>query len=331
MPKISVIIPVYQVEKYLKRCIDSVLWQTLQDFECILVDDGSTDNSGRMCDQYAQIYTNFSVIHKENGGLSSARNAALASFRGDYICFLDSDDLLHPQALEIMLGAAEASAVDMVSAKLSEFSAPDVKIEPVKDVDAKTLNQDDVISNLYPSLFGEISVTACGKLYHKSVFETLRFPEGAIYEDLHIYLNMLLSCKQITLIDSPLYFYYKNPDSITRSNYLQHDRFGEFQVREQYISYFRSRQLFTQAQYAENDYLTFFMRNYFAVCLRYPQLRAKMRPDISIFKHHLKGILRNPHICRMRKVCSVAMLLSPRLAWPIAKKCIPDCLIEEMR
>lgn len=331
MPKISVIIPVYQVEKYLNRCIDSVLRQTFHDFECILVDDGSTDSSGSICDQYAQDYASFSVIHKKNGGLSSARNAALACSHGDYVCFLDSDDLLHPQALEIMLKVAEASATDMVSAKLIEFTTLNVEIEPVNDINVKTLNQDEVIPNLYPSLFGEISVTACGKLYRRNVFEKLRFPEGVIYEDLHIYLNMLLSCKRIALIDSPLYFYYKNPDSITRSNYLAHDRFGEFQVRERYISYFHDQKLFAQAQYAENDYLTFFMRNYFAVCLKYPQLHGKMKPEISIFKHHIRGIIRNPYICRMRKMCSITMLLSPHLTWPIVKKCIPDCLIEEMR
>ena len=110
-----------------------------------------------------------------------------------------------------------------------------------------------------------------------------------------------------------------------------HDRFGEFQVREQYISFFRNRNLFTQAQYAENDYLTFFMRNYFAVYLRYPQLHENLKPDVVVFKCHLKDILRNPLVCKMRKMCSVAMLLSPRLTYLIARKCIPDCLIEEMR
>lgn len=331
MPIISVIIPVYQVEKYLKRCIDSVVHQTFHDFECILVDDGSTDRSGDICDQYAKIYSNCRVIHKQNGGLSSARNAALSKACGDFLCFLDSDDMLHPQALELMLRVAQETSADMVSAKLSEFSTPNIEASAIKSVITKTMDQDDVISNLYPSLFGDISVTACGKLYCKHVFETLRFPEGAIYEDLHIYLDTLMSCNRIALVNSALYFYYKNPDSITRSNYLVHDRFGEFQVREQYISFFRNRNLFTQAQYAENDYLTFFMRNYFAVYLRYPQLHENLKPDVVVFKCHLKDILRNPLVCKMRKMCSVAMLLSPRLTYLIARKCIPDCLIEEMR
>lgn len=331
MPKISVIIPVYQVEKYLERCVDSILQQTFHDYECILIDDGSTDKSGYICDQYARIYTNFSVIHKQNGGLSSARNMALQRCHGDYICFLDSDDLLHPQALEIMIKAAEDSMADMVTAKLLEFSASNVEASAIKSVNTKTLSHSKVIANLYPSLFGEISVTACGKLYRKEIFETIRFPEGEIYEDLHVYLDILLLCEKIALIDAVLYFYYKNPDSITRSNYLAHNRFGEFQVRERYISFFKKKKLFVQAQYAENDYLTFFMRNYFAVNIKYPHLRKKLKPDVLIFKQHLKDILHNSFICRMRKVCSVLMLLSPDLAWLIARKCIPDCLLEEMQ
>ena len=331
MPKISVIIPVYQVEKYLDRCVRSVLDQTFKDFECILVDDGSTDKSGAKCDQYALENGNFSVIHKSNGGLSSARNSALDVANGDFVCFLDSDDLLHPQALEIMLKAAEESAADMVSAKLVEFSTLSVELSTIKSIDMKTLTRDEVISNLYPSLFGEISVTACGKLYRKGIFDILRFPDGKIYEDLHIYLDTLLSCKRITVIDSSLYFYYRNPDSITRSSYLAHDRFGEFQIREKYILFFHERHLFLQARYAENDYLTFFMRNYFAVSVKYQQLREKFKPELIKYKHHLKNILHNPLVCRMRKVCAVVMLFSPCLAWVIARKCIPDCLIEEMR
>ena len=331
MPIISVIIPVYRVEKYLKRCIDSVLRQTFQDFECILVDDGSTDGSGDLCDRYVQAYSNFSVIHKQNGGLSSARNAALDIAKGDFLCFLDSDDMLHPQALELMLKVAESSSADMVSSKLSEFSSQSVETPVIDNVYTRKLQQHEVITQLYPTLFGEISVTACGKLYRKEVFENLRFPEGEIYEDLHIYLDVLLSCKSITLADAALYYYYKNPDSITRSNYLTHNRFGEFRVREQYVDFFRKKRLLEQADYAENDYLTFFMRNYFAVNILYTQLRQTLEPDTLVFKRHLRHILHNPFVCRMRKICSFGMLISPRLMLPIVKKCIPDCLTEEMR
>lgn len=330
MPKISVIIPVYQVEKYLDRCVESVKKQTMQDYECILVDDGSTDRSGEMCDRYAQ-ETRFSVIHKKNGGLSSARNAALEIAQGEYICFLDSDDLLHPRTLELMLDAIEKTGASMVSTSLQEFSTDMPCIPPIDQVETDVIGQDVFIDHLLPNNFGRISVTACGKLYSRGIFRKLRFPEGKIYEDLHVYMDVLLSCQKIAIVNTPLYYYYQNPASITRSDYLTHDRFGEFQVREGYIDFFAQRGLHEQAQLAQNDYLTFFMRNYFAVMLRYPQRKQALMPHVAIFRKHLKGILSNPSVCRMRKVCSACMLICPRIVYPIARRCIPDCLIEEMR
>lgn len=331
MPKISVIIPVYQVEKYLERCIESVIRQTMQDYECILVDDGSIDRSGEICDRYVREQPGFSVIHKQNGGLSSARNTALDVARGEYIFFLDSDDLLHPRTLELMLDAIEKTGADMATTGLQEFTTETVHVPPIVQTEVDVIGQNVFIDHLLPDNFGHVSVTACGKLYRREIFQNLRFPEGEIYEDLHVYLDVLLSCQKIAMIHASLYNYYRNPASITRSSYLTHDRFGEFQVREGYIGFFERRKLHAQAQYAQNDYLTFFMRNYFAVMLRYPQKKQAMKPHIVTFRKHLKEILSNPHVCRMRKICAAGMLICPKAVYPIARRCIPDCLIEEMR
>lgn len=331
MSKISIIVPVYQVEQYLRRCVESVLAQTFQDFECILVDDGSTDASGRMCDDYARLDPRFSVIHKENGGLSSARNTAIPQAQGEYLCFLDSDDVLHPHALELMVSALEKTDADLVSAPLQEFSTDEPRFPELGELPVTVMGQEDFIDHLLPENFGRICVTACGKLYRRDIFDTIRYPEGKIYEDLHVYLNMLLKCSRVVVLDEPLYYYYTNPASITRSNYLKHDRFGEFQVREGYIGYFREQGLEDQAMLAQNDYLTFFLRNAFAVLLRYPERREALKPELAVFRSHLGQILRNPYVCRMRKVCAAGILVAPRLMYPLAKRTIPDCLIEEMR
>lgn len=331
MPKISIIVPVYQVEQYLERCVESLRGQTFRDFECILVDDGSTDASGRMCDEYARKYDNFTVIHKENGGLSSARNIAIPLAKGEYLCFLDSDDELHPQALERMVSVLEETGADLVSAPLEEFSTPRALFPALEQVKITLLEQKDFIDNLLPHNFGRICVTACGKLYRREIFREIRYPEGKIYEDLHVYLKVLLQCRRIAVLDKPLYYYYTNPASITRSDYLKHDRFGEFQVREGYIGFFRERGLEEQMLLAQNDYLTFFLRNFFAVTLRYPQRKAALKPELAAFRRHLPQILRNPHVCRMRKICAAGILVSPRLMYPLAKRTIPDCLIEQMR
>ena len=331
MPKISIVVPVYQVEKYLHRCVESILAQTYRDFECILVDDGSTAASGRMCDDYTRLDPRFSVIHKENGGLSSARNIAIPRAKGAYLCFLDSDDELHPQALERMVSVLEETGADLVSAPLEEFSTPRALFPALDQVQTALLEQKDFIDNLLPHNFGRICVTACGKLYRREIFREIRFPEGKIYEDLHVYLKVLLQCRRIAVLDKPLYYFYTNPASITRSGYLKHDRFGEFQVREGYIGFFRERGLGDQALLAQNDYLTFFLRNAFAVLLRYPERKDALKPEMAVFRSHLGQILKNPYVCRMRKVCAAGILVCPRLVYPLAKRTIPDCLIEEMR
>lgn len=331
MPKISIIIPVYQVEQYLDRCVESVQNQTFGDYECILVDDGSRDRSGAMCDAYAAADARFRVIHKENGGLSSARNAAFPLTRGEYLCFLDSDDALHPRFLELMVSALESSGADLASAPLQEFRTEAVDFPELTRIDSAVMGQEEFIDHLFPNNFGRIGVTACGKLYRRHIFDAVRYPEGKIYEDLHVYLRVLLSCRKIAVLDEPLYYYYTNPASITRSNYLAHDRFGEFQVREGYIGFFRERGLQEQMLLAQNDYLTFFLRNAFAVTVRYPQRMAALKAELPIYRSHLKTILRNPYVCRMRKVCAAGVLIAPRLVYPLAKRTIPDCLIEEMR
>ena len=123
---ISVIVPVYRVEKYLKRCVDSILQQTYENIEIILVDDGSPDQSGKICDDIARIDSRVRVIHKKNGGLSSARNAALEIINGDYVSFVDSDDLIHPQMFELLLNKMLENNSDVVCTGLRNFSSTNV-------------------------------------------------------------------------------------------------------------------------------------------------------------------------------------------------------------
>lgn len=331
MKMVSVIIPVYKVEKFLARCVESVFSQTYINIEIILVDDGSPDQCGQMCETFASRDNRVKVLHKSNGGLSSARNAGLDIAKGDYISFVDSDDFIHPQMIEWMVQQLEQSDSDLVSSGLLRFLNERPKEAPVDCVHFTELGQEDFIEHLYPDNFGKISVTACGKLYRKQLFSGLRYPEGIIHEDLQIYMKILQKCKRISVADHELYYYYYNPNSIMQSNYLAYDRFGEFTVREQYISFFQTRGLQEQALLAANDYLTFFMRNYFAVVLRYPQRRAALAPHIQIFKGHMALIQADPYVCRMRRICCRLMLIEPHIAYFIAKKCIPDCLIVEMR
>lgn len=331
MKLISVIVPVYQVDEYLERCITSVLSQSYKRLELILVDDGSPDQCGKICDKFEQKDDRVRVIHKQNGGLSSARNVALDIACGEYITFVDGDDLIHPRMLEWMIQELECAGADIVSTGLCSFGGDMPLMKNEDGIQFERLEQKDFIEHLFPRNFGKISVTACGKVYQRALFNDLRYPEGVIYEDLRVYLGLLLNCKKISVTNCDLYYWYNNIESITRSNYLKYDRFGEFSVREEYIEFFQQRGLNEQALLAANEYLTFFMRNYFAVMISYPERKESLRPHIDKFCDHMDIIQNNPYICRMRKLCSKLMLKMPYVAYVLVKYTIPDCLIEEMR
>lgn len=221
-PLVSVVIPVYNVEKYLDRCIKSILSQSYTNIELILVDDGSTDSSGSMCDSWKHNDNRIKVIHKENGGLSDARNAGIRISMGDYITFVDSDDLLHHQALEIMLNVINNTESDLIITELFRFNkeediSPWKKIEIDSLVKAKSFTNIQSLEILIDNAIGSF-IPACGKLYKRYVFDNLVFPVGRLHEDEFIAHRVLSLCKRITYIDVNLYYYFRgNNESICAS------------------------------------------------------------------------------------------------------------------
>lgn len=217
MPLISVIVPVYKVEPYLSRCIDSILAQTFADFELILVDDGSPDNCGKICDEYAQKDKRIQVIHKENGGLSSARNEGIdwsfANSNSQWLTFIDSDDWIHPQYLELLLSGATSTNTDICVCEYTETSEFS-DFENLNKVNAQKLSPEDFFVNHHVT-----AVIACGKLYKKSCFKNIRYPLGKIHEDEYTTYKILFEKNYISYLKVPLYFYYTNSDSIVRSEW----------------------------------------------------------------------------------------------------------------
>lgn len=331
MPVISIIVPVYNVEKLLCRCIDSILCQSFENFEVILVDDGSPDNSGDICDHYANLDSRVRVIHKENKGVSSARNAGIDVSCGEFLCFVDSDDLIHPQMLQFLLDSLLAHNADISTTRYIAFTADTVHPATIDNVKETLLTRQDFLEHLYPDHFEQIGISAWGKLYRRELFDELRYPEGRIYEDLHIYLKLLMRCHRIVVLDKPLYYYYLGNISITKSSYLAHCRFDEFSVRLTYANYFRSNGLQSQCRYAINDYLTFFFRNAFAILLKYPEMKEDFAVHMKTNKELLPYVIFNKHVCRARKLCAVLIHVHPATAAAIARQCIPECLLEDMR
>lgn len=212
MPIISIIVPVYKVEEYLHRCINSILEQTFVDFELILIDDGSPDNSGKICDLYASNDNRIKVIHKNNGGLADARNAGLDIAIGDYIGFVDSDDFIDLDMYEKLYKACIKSG-----SKISMCGRYDVfgnNKKPMFSFEGYRIwNSKEAIENLLT--WNNIDSSACDKLFERSLFNNIRFPKGKYNEDIFIMMEILCNSKKIVHIGEAKYYYYHRQDSIT--------------------------------------------------------------------------------------------------------------------
>lgn len=209
---VSIIVPVYKVEQYLKRCMDSVLNQIYKNIEVILVNDGSPDNCPALCDEYEKIDSRVRVIHKENGGLSSARNVALDIVKGDYVFFVDSDDWLALDTLEVLSEYLE-NDYDMIS-----FQRTYLTEEKVVEKGEKNPKDMDVSQYIDASFLGRYDFFVTTKIFKTEVFNNVRFLEGRNYEDLEIMHRLFLNMKKVVGLDYFLYYYWKgNEGAITNT------------------------------------------------------------------------------------------------------------------
>lgn len=216
-PLISVIVPVYQVEKYLRRCTDSILSQTYKNLEIILVDDGSTDNSGKLCDEIASLDSRVKVIHKENGGLSSARNAGLEIAAGEYIGFVDSDDWIEPDTYEYMLSLVEANQADIVDIDCQYAYDADDAVTVTVEREQVYRQKDALWRYLYRglSLQKNAPYSACRKLYRRDVIGNVTFPEGKNSEDLLFNYKVIKKCSVLVESNQVKYHYFQNNAGIS--------------------------------------------------------------------------------------------------------------------
>lgn len=216
MPTISVIVPVYKVEPYLRQCVDSILGQTFRDFELILVDDGSPDGCPAICDEYAEQDSRVKVIHKENGGLSSARNVGLDVAKGEYISFVDSDDWIARGMLEAMFHKCVEFGADLAICNVTKCIDEKRIIEDSSPMQDECFSQDDFVKKMIANQAWRY-IIACSKLYHRKLFEEIRFPEGFIHEDEAIAHRIAGRCKKIVTTSEVMYFYRQAEGSITNA------------------------------------------------------------------------------------------------------------------
>ncbi len=236
MPKISVIVPVYKVEQYLSRCVESVLSQTFTEFELILVDDGSSDGCPKICDDYAKKDARVVVIHKKNGGLSDARNAGIdwvfENSDSEWLTFIDGDDWIHEKYIETLYGAVQSTGCNISVCSFVRTDGPLIDEKSDFTVNVKQVEP----------FFCEHRVNAViawGKLYKKELFQDIRYPFGRVHEDEHTTHLVLFKEKQVAYISAHLYFYYQNPEGIMGSGWSKKKTNDFFDGLERQISFFK--------------------------------------------------------------------------------------------
>ena len=249
---ISVIVPVYKVENYIHRCIDSIIAQTFTEFELVLVDDGSPDNCGKICDEYALKDKRIHVIHKENGGLSDARNAGIdwtfENSDSEWLTFIDSDDWVHKKYLESLINGAINTNSDVVIGgfQLSSDSSPNVNVD---NLNAIILTPEEMFCKKHVA-----AVIACGKLYTKKLFKSVRFPVGKFHEDEYITYKLLFKYSHIAFIDEPIYAYYSNPESITRQQWSPR-RMDKIQAYYEQMEFFQGNGMYKALRFVQWNFI----------------------------------------------------------------------------
>ncbi|WP_318505185.1 glycosyltransferase family 2 protein [Bacillus sp. T3] len=207
-PKISIIVPVYNVEKYIHKCVDSILNQTFQDFELILVDDGSPDNCGFICDDFAQKDKRVKVVHKQNGGLSTARNAGMDIAEGEYIGFVDSDDWIEPDMYELLFNLCVENDCEIANCSSIIYFTNKTVVNGSHPLIIQNRHE-AMKAMLEGKLYDEVVWT---KLIKRNLLTDIRFPEGIVYEDTAFTYKVIHKCKKVCSIGSPKYHYIKRDE-----------------------------------------------------------------------------------------------------------------------
>lgn len=310
IPKISVIVPVYRVEDYLPKCLDSILNQTFRDLEVILVDDGSPDRCGEICDEYKERDSRVRVIHKENGGLSSARNAGLDVARGEYAAFVDSDDTVTPDCYEVLLRCAEKNGVKLVCAGRWDVSQRTGERKP-----GLCPQKEELVSGVELTrrifTWDGLDSAAWDKLFRRELFDGLRFPAGVWSEDVPTIYRAALRAGEAALCPKRVYCYLHRDGSITYSR-VSGKTFDFSDHGQKIFEYIRENypELTGEARYLRDRGL---QHNVKSLDLASPEDRRRFRDRYRVSRRALRGelpfLLSCRHVSRRDRVECVLLAL----------------------
>lgn len=297
---ISIVVPVYNVENYLDTCITSILDQTYSNIEIVLVDDGSTDNSGKICDYYAVMDERVKTIHTKNGGLSDARNKGISQAKGEYIMFIDSDDVVNVNFVEYLYNLLKCNSADIaICDPVHCYPGKEINFEPEK-LKKIYKPEDAIVEMLYQKTF---LVAAWGKLYRKEYFNDILFPYGMLYEDSAIMYRIFDKTKKIVYGNAKLYGYMHREGSITTKKFSKKD-FDILIICEQITKYFSNRD--KKLQKAERSYQ---MAAAFRIYMNAPhngEFDAELKACDTFLRENQKLVL---HDTDIRKKMKLALLM----------------------
>lgn len=266
---ITVVVPIYKVERYLRRCVDSILLQTYKNLEIILVDDGSPDSCPLICDEYADIDKRVRVIHKSNGGLSDARNAGIEVANGKYIAFVDSDDYIDERMYEVLYKNLTDNNADISVCEFVKIhDGARIDSSPIKE-SVKLFNKLQTMNNLYDDLYLQ-TVVAWNKLYKKDIFKSIIYPFGKINEDEYVIHLILNSANNVVYTNLQLYYYVQRTDSIMGGKYSlkRLDALNALMIRMNFFENMGYNELFIKAYYS---YMYSIKNNYTLIRKNYPE------------------------------------------------------------
>lgn len=292
MPKISIIVPVYKAEKYLDYCIESICKQTFKDIEVILVDDGSPDQSGSLCDKWAETDNRIKVIHQKNSGAGAARNSGLRVAVGKYISFVDSDDWIDMDMYQILYDAITRYSADMAVVKPRVIKERNILRKNIKsrEYPLGVRNKEEMLETFF-RIHGESNsgnIAVWGRLIKRKVLNGFSFVEGTISEDVSAVFYFITHSEKIVLIDQPLYNYFVNPAGVTRSQVTIKD----FEYIEAYHRIFQYIQRYypRYSYYAELNYL----RAHFTILVKMKVYHYDKKNNELVKKYfELKKVIRS--------------------------------------
>ena len=307
--KISIIVPIYKVEKYIDKCIESIVCQTYSNLEIILVDDGSPDGCPQICDEYAKKDDRIKVIHKKNGGLSEARNYGIEIATGNYITFVDSDDYVSNDYIEYLynLSINNMADISIVLPQIFFESDDNVRINKKDECIKKYDSRNALITMLYQR---EFDTSAWGKLYKKELFDDVRFPVGKLYEDISTVYKTILKSNIVVYSNQRKYFYLKRKDSIMGQTFKERDMDYIYQAENMYDNVKRLND--NELECAARCRL---INANFSILKKIGFLNLKDKNLIEI-KKNIRKIRKNIILCKKSRVkTKIAILISYLLFW----------------